>query len=175
MRRTHVTTEPSVLSEKRSAGNKYLIFRVDQVSYGISILKVKEIIGRQTITQIPETRDYIKGIINLRGKVIPVYDLRARMHKPERSPAESTIIVVEKMSEDNLVLAGLLVDAVSIVSHINKEDIEHLDLPMEHQHSHYVVGIAKEENHETILLDVEKMLSDEDPEALIDASSVDYL
>ncbi len=102
-----------------SIAGKYLTFTLDKEEYGIALLKVKEIIGMMPITSVPQTPDYVKGVINLRGKVIPVTDLRLRFDMPEIDYTDRTcIIVVEIQGAESTIQMGIVVDAVSEVRNI---------------------------------------------------------
>ena len=104
---------------------KYLTFTLAEEEYGIGILKIKEIIGMLPITSVPQTPDFVKGVINLRGKVIPVIDLRLRFGIREIDYTERTcIIVVEIAGQAGTVLIGIVVDSVSEVLNVKGDDIE---------------------------------------------------
>jgi len=104
---------------------KYLTFMLENKEYGIRILKIKEIIRLMDITHLPHTPDFIKGVINLRGKVIPVMDLRLKFDMPSREYDERTcIVVVEISTKTNVMLMGIVVDAVLEVMNISNSDIE---------------------------------------------------
>jgi purine-binding chemotaxis protein CheW len=104
---------------------KYLTFSLASEEYGISILEIKEIIGMMPITSVPQTPAHIKGVVNLRGKVIPVMDLRLRFGMTAMDDTERTcIIVVEISGQAGTVQVGVVVDAVSEVLNVKSEDIE---------------------------------------------------
>ena len=104
---------------------KYLTFALGKEEYGVEILKVREIIGLLSITPIPQTPQYVKGVINLRGKVIPVVDLRLKFHLPEKEFTQRTcIIVVNVEAGDISMLMGIVVDGVSEVLNLAEADIE---------------------------------------------------
>jgi purine-binding chemotaxis protein CheW len=104
---------------------KFLTFRLMDEEYGIAILDVKEIIGMMEITPIPKTPEFVKGVINLRGKVIPVIDLRLKFGLQSTAYDERTcIIVVEVPGQLGITALGLVVDAVNDVAHIREEDVE---------------------------------------------------
>ena len=104
---------------------KYLTFSLEEEEYGIGILKIKEIIGMMPVTSVPRTPDFVKGVINLRGKVIPVIDLRLKFSMKSIPYSERTcIIVVEIDSAASTVFIGIVVDAVSEVLNIKEEEIE---------------------------------------------------
>ncbi len=139
---------------------KYLTFSLAKESYGIGILKVKEIIGMMPITAVPRTPDFVKGVINLRGKVIPIIDLRLKFSMDSIEYSERTcIIVVEIDSESGTVLIGIVVDAVSEVMNIGEEDIEPPPAFGTHLDTDYITGMAKTEDDVKILLNIDKVLS----------------
>lgn len=139
---------------------KYLTFSLDQEEYGIGILKIKEIIGMMPITSVPQTPAFVKGVINLRGKVIPVIDLRLRFGMGEIDYTDRTcIIVVEIEAEADMVLIGSVVDTVSEVLSIKGEDIEDTPTFGAKLDTEYILGMAKMEGGVKILLDIAKVLS----------------
>ncbi len=139
---------------------KYLTFALANEEYGIGILKVKEIIGMMSITSVPQTPGFVKGVINLRGKVIPVVDLRLKFGMEEMEYTERTcIIVVEIAGEAGLVLIGIVVDAVSEVLNIKGEDIEDTPTFGTKLDTDYILGMAKMEGGVKILLDIDRVLS----------------
>jgi len=101
-------------------GGQYLTFSVENESYGLDIIYVTEIIGMQRVTEVPELPEYVRGIINLRGKIIPVMDIRLRFEKPFREYDEKTCIVVVEIQD---ISVGIIVDAVSEVITIREEEI----------------------------------------------------
>ncbi|MCK5310490.1 MAG: purine-binding chemotaxis protein CheW [Desulfobacteraceae bacterium] len=142
---------------------KYLTFSLEDEEYGIGILKVKEIIGMMAITSVPRTPEYVKGVINLRGKVIPVIDLRLKFTMESIEYSERTcIIVVEIDSESSTVLIGIVVDAVSEVLNIKEEDIEETPTFGTQLNTEYILGMAKMEGGVKILLNIDKVLSQEE-------------
>jgi purine-binding chemotaxis protein CheW len=142
---------------------KYLTFCLEKEEYGISILKVKEIIGMMPITSVPRTPQFVKGVINLRGKVIPVIDLRLKFGMGEIAYTDRTcIIVVEIDSDNNTVLIGIVVDAVSEVLNIKEEDVEETPAFGTKLNTEYILGMAKMEGGVKILLDIDKVLSNEE-------------
>lgn len=139
---------------------KYLTFTLEQEEYGIGILKVKEIIGMMAITSVPRTPDFVKGVINLRGKVIPVMDLRVKFHMGAIPYTERTcIIVVEIDSEEGTVLIGIVVDAVSEVLNIHEDEIEETPAFGTKLDTDYILGMAKTGGGVKILLNIDKILS----------------
>jgi len=139
---------------------KYLTFNMDNEEYGIGILKIKEINGMMPITTVPQTPAFVKGVINLRGKVIPVVDLRARFGMDTIDYTERTcIIVVEIEGNGETVQIGIVVDSVSEVLNIKGEDIEATPTFGTKLNTDYILGMAKMEGGVKILLDIDKVLS----------------
>jgi purine-binding chemotaxis protein CheW len=139
---------------------KYLTFTLNEEEYGIGILKVKEIIGMMEITTVPRTPAFIKGVINLRGKVIPIIDLRLKFEMGEIPYTDRTcIIVVEIDSEKGTILIGIVVDAVSEVLNIQEGDIEETPAFGTQLNTDYILGMAKTEGGVKILLNIDKVLS----------------
>jgi purine-binding chemotaxis protein CheW len=142
---------------------KYLTFSLASEEYGIGILKIKEIIGMMPITSVPQTPDYIRGVVNLRGKVIPVMDLRRRFGMPAMDYTERTcIIVVEISGQAGTVQVGVVVDAVSEVLNVKSEDIEPTPSFGTKLNTDYILGLAKTGGGIRILLDITRVLSSED-------------
>jgi purine-binding chemotaxis protein CheW len=142
---------------------KYLTFTLAGEDYGIGILKVKEIIGIMPITTVPQTPSYMKGVINLRGKVIPIVDLRLKFGMKELEHTDKTcIIVVEIASGDRKVMIGILVDSVSEVLNIKGADIEDAPSFGSSLNTDYILGMAKTGGKVKILLDIDKVLSSEE-------------
>jgi purine-binding chemotaxis protein CheW len=139
---------------------KYLTFSLDEEEYGIGILKVKEIIGMMPITTVPRTPGFVKGVINLRGKVIPVTDLRLKFGMDAMDYTDRTcIIVVEIDTNNSTVLIGIVVDAVSEVLNIKEEEIEQTPEFGTSLSTEYILGMAKIGGGVKILLDIDKVLS----------------
>ncbi len=142
---------------------KYLTFTLAAEEYGISILKIKEIIGMMSVTSMPRMPDYVKGVINLRGKVIPVIDLRLSFRMPARDYTERTcIIVVEIEGQVGTVKIGIVVDAVSEVLNIKPEDIEETPAFGTRLNTDYILGMSKMGSGVKILLDIDRVLSADD-------------
>ncbi len=139
---------------------KYLTFNLADEAYGIGILKVKEIIGMLPVTSVPKTPDFVKGVINLRGKVIPVVDLRRRFGMEKIEYTERTcIIVVEIEGPSGTIMMGIVVDSVSEVLNIKGEDIESAPTFGAKLDTDYILGMAKMEGGVKILLDIDRVLS----------------
>ena len=139
---------------------KYLTFSLAAEEYGIGILKVKEIIGMMAITTMPQVPVYVKGVINLRGKVIPVVDLRLKFGLEEAGYTDRTcIIVVEIQTDTGNVQMGIVVDAVSEVLNVKEADIEDTPTFGVAMRTDYILGMAKAGGGVKILLDIEKVVS----------------
>ena len=138
---------------------KYLTFKLGGEEYGLEILKVREIIGLMDITPVPRSRHYIKGVINLRGKVIPVIDLRLKLGLDEKEYTDRTcIVVVETVEDEVTALVGVVVDSVSEVVNIQGGQIDTtfgLDSAVSSQ---YILGMAKTDSGLKILLDTDAAL-----------------
>ena len=142
---------------------KYLTFSLADEEYGIGILKIKEIIGMMPITTVPQTPEFVKGVINLRGKVIPVIDLRLRFGMEAIDYTERTcIIVVEIEGSAGTVQIGIVVDAVSEVLNVNAEDVEETPTFGAKLNTDYILGMAKMEGGVKILLDIDRVLSNDE-------------
>lgn len=144
----------------RNLAGKYLTFRLDREEYGLEILKVREIIGLMGITKVPRTPQYIRGVINLRGKVIPVLDLRAKFGMDVIADTEETcIIVVDVENAGSTILMGILVDAVSEVLDIQAGEIEEPPTFGSEVDTRFIMGIGKVKNSVKILLDIDRVLT----------------
>ncbi|MCB2183621.1 MAG: chemotaxis protein CheW [Desulfobulbaceae bacterium] len=148
--------------------DKYLTFRLAGEDYGIDIAFVTEIIGIQKITEVPDMPEFIRGVINLRGKVIPVMDVRLRFKLAPRDYDERTCIVVVDI-EDNAV--GLVVDEVSEVADIPESQVESPPQSGRGKSSRYLKGMGKIDEEVKILLNVDKLLYEEEMEAILEATN----
>ena len=142
---------------------KYLSFTLAGEEYGIGILKIKEIIGMMPITSVPQMPKYFKGVVNLRGKVIPVIDLRTRFGMDVIDYTDRTcIIVVEIQGKTATVLVGIVVDSVSEVLNIRAEQIEDPPDFGASIDTGYILGMAKMDGGVKILLDIDRVLAAEE-------------
>lgn len=165
------TTNGAVVSNVEEIAGKYLTFRLDNEEYGIVITQVLEIIGVIKFTPLPRVPEYVKGVINLRGKVIPVIDLRLRFNLRETEHTEKTcIIVVEVVDEIGKLQIGLIVDSVSEVVNIVPEDIEATPRFGVKLDTDFILGMAKGKDAVRTLLDIECIIVSEDI-AMIKASA----
>jgi purine-binding chemotaxis protein CheW len=154
--------EQSIKSMSDKEG-KYLTFTLANEDYGIGILKIKEIIGMMPITKVPRCPEFVTGVINLRGKVIPVLDLRMRFGVDAAEYTERTcIVVVEVDSGSGTLMVGLIVDSVSEVLNIKAEDIEKTPDFGAKVDTDYILGMAKMSGGVKILLNIDRSLNVED-------------
>lgn len=142
---------------------KFLTFALGRDVYGIEIAYVIEIIGIQSITQIPELPEYIRGIINLRGKIIPVMDVRLRFRKPFQEYNDRTCIIVVDMRDVSI---GLIVDSVAEVLSIAEHDIVPPPEINTGHNSRFIKGIGKVGNEVKLLLDCDALLHHQEAEEL---------
>lgn len=151
--------------EEDTQKGKFLTFTLGNESYGIEIRHVTEIIGIQPVTEVPELPEYIRGIINLRGKIIPVMDVRLRFKKKFREYNDRTCVVVIDIEDVSI---GLIVDSVSEVMSI--PDTEIVAPPdVKRSGNKYIKGIGKTGNDVKLILDCEKLLSEDELDTLSEA------
>jgi purine-binding chemotaxis protein CheW len=151
----------SVLPLERAG--KYLTFTLSNQEYGVGIRKVREIMGILPITSIPHVPEHVKGVINLRGKVIPIIDLRLKFGiSPMDKTNQQCIVVVEIKSHDKEIMVGTLVDSVSEVINIRETDIEDTPTCGIDVHTDFILGMAKTGQGIKILLDIDMILGQEE-------------
>ena len=142
---------------------KYLTFALAHEEYGLEILKVREIIGYMDITAVPQTPHHVKGVINLRGQVIPVIDLRAKFGMETADVTEETCIIVVEISQGGHKFStGIVVDHVQEVLDIAGEDIEEAPQFGSSVNTDFILGMGKIEESVKILLDIDRVLGGED-------------
>ncbi len=148
---------------ERSEAAKYLTFDLAGEVYGLEILKVQEIIGIMRITQVPTVPDFVRGVINLRGRVIPVVDLRLKFEMSTQEDTERTCVIVVQIQRDNAaVTIGIVVDEVREVAAIDDDQIEPTPSFGTSVNTDFILGMGKTEDKVVILLDIERVLSTED-------------
>lgn len=140
-------------------GGKFLTFVLSDEEYGVDILCVREIIGIMDITTVPQTPQFVKGVINLRGKIIPVIDLRLKFDMPEKPTDKETCIIVVETKDT---LMGVMVDTVSEVMDIESSQIEAAPSFGTQIDTSFIRGMGKVNSKVKILLDIEKVLSSEE-------------
>lgn len=156
---------PAATADPRAG--KYLVFELGREEFGIRVLKVREIMGIQDITAVPQTPAHVKGVINLRGKVIPVVDLRLKFGLPEIEYTQRTcIIVVQVQGDASSMLMGIVVDGVAEVLNLAAGDIE--DTPDFGQGiaTPYLLGMAKIKGKVKILLEIDQVLTSKELDGL---------
>ncbi len=161
----------NVLEKKpeRQVAGKYLTFTLGREEYGLEILKVREIIGYMEITSVPQAASHVRGVINLRGQVIPVIDLRTRFGMASVDPTDQTcIIVVEIQLGDNPVNTGIIVDKVSEVMDVSAEQIEPAPTMGQDFETDFILGMGKIGDSVKILLDIDKVLLDRELETVLE-------
>jgi purine-binding chemotaxis protein CheW len=159
--------EPPAAAKTDSRAGKYLTFGLGREEFAIQVMRVREIMGVQEITAVPQMPDYVKGVINLRGKVIPVVDLRLKFAMPAQEYTQRTcIIVVQIDHEDTKVLTGVVVDEVSEVLTLQPGDIEDTPDFGRGVATPYLLGMAKVKGKVKILLDINKVMSDQEMQSL---------
>jgi len=143
-----------------SLAGKYLTFNLHAESYGIDVLKVREIIRHITITAVPQMPEYIRGVINLRGKIIPVMDLRVRFGFPNVTNTDQTCIVVVqvKLPDGKSTAMGMVVDGVEEVVSFNAADIEDTPDFGGQIAVDYILGMAKIKGVVKVLLDIDRVV-----------------
>ena len=159
---TAVMNEPATAQADARAG-KYLTFQLGNEEFGVRVLKVREIMGIQEITAVPQTPDHVKGVINLRGKVIPVIDLRLKFGMVHAEYTQRTcIIVTQVQGENGKILMGVVVDGVSEVLNLTAAEIEDTPDFGGNAAGQYLLGMAKVKGKVKILLDIDQVLSSQD-------------
>lgn len=161
---TPPSTDSTAVQATAELAGKYLTFKLAREEYGIGILKIREIIGMMSITGIPQAPPFIKGVINLRGKVIPVTDLRIKFGLESQEQTDRTCIIVVEVSQDGRpITMGLLVDTVSEVANIKGDAIEPPPAFGTRLDTAFIQGMAKIDGGVKILLDIDQVLTVADP------------
>ena len=143
-----------------SLAGKYLTFLVSKERYGLEILKVQEIIQMTQITLVPKCPNYIKGVINLRGRIIPVFDLRTKFNIAAKTDAQTTCIIIANLQVgDNKITIGMVVDSVLDVINFSSEEIEQPPNYGQQLEGKFILGMGKRDEHLNILLNLEKLIN----------------
>jgi purine-binding chemotaxis protein CheW len=149
----------ATLTQTKAKAGKYLTFALGKEEFGIAILKVREIIGHMTITAVPQMPGYVKGIVNLRGQVIPVVDLRSRFGMETKEVTDQTcIIMVDIHQADRSFFAGLVVDHVQEVLNIEADNIDDAPQFGTDVNTDFLLGIGKAGSAIKLLLDIDRVL-----------------
>lgn len=153
-------TETTTATTTVDLTGKYLTVVLDQEHYGIAVLKVREIIRMQKITPVPQMPHFVKGVINLRGRVIPVIDLRAKFDLKAEFGARTCIVVVQvRMASGDAVNTGLIVDSVEEVANLTNEEIEPAPEFGARVDTSYILGMAKVKDIVSMLLDIDRVVA----------------
>lgn len=154
-------TDQNSLGEKLAG--KYLTFKLDEEEYGLAILKVQEIIRMQDITRVPKAPHFFKGVINLRGKVIPIISLSLKFEIPEQEETELTcIVVVQIIKNDRETIMGIVIDEVREVLDIQPQHIENPPDFGSQINTEFIQGMGKVGEKVKMLLDIDKVLNSEE-------------
>jgi purine-binding chemotaxis protein CheW len=147
-------------------GTKYIVFSINQQIFGIEISKIKEVLSYRKITPLPQMKEFVKGIINLRGAVIPVFDLREKFNLPAKEYTRFHVIIVVEIAGR---IMGVIVDEISDVVEILPEEFQTTGNLPSNLRGEYLKGVGKKQDEMIILLDIERLLSREELE-LVDAA-----
>lgn len=149
------------LSEDSNLGHEYLIFNLGKEEYGIDILKVQEIRRYEQVTRIPNAPEFITGVTNLRGVIVPIIDLRVKFHLGSAEIADDTVVIVLNLKSR---VVGIVVDGVSDVLSLNPEQIKPAPDFSATLSTKYLLGLGLLNERMLILIDIEKLISSEDME-----------
>jgi purine-binding chemotaxis protein CheW len=150
---------------------KYLTFKLGDEEYGLEILKVQEIIRMQKVTKVPRAPEFVRGVINLRGKVIPVIELRKKFSMEEQEDTERTCIIVVRIERDGApIIMGIIIDEVKEVLDIDAANIEETPGFGASVDTEFIMGMGKLGDNVKMLLDIEKVLSGKDMQMLNDVA-----
>lgn len=150
-------------SQVDSKLGKYLTFQIGTEEFAVKVLQVREIIGVQEITPVPQTPSFVKGVTNLRGKVIPIIDLRLKFGLPESEYGQRTCIVITQVQRDaDKFVMGMVVDGVSEVLSIAEAEIEPTPDFGDGTVAPYLLGMAKVKDKVKIVLDIDRVLTASD-------------
>jgi purine-binding chemotaxis protein CheW len=165
---TMAPPESGPTTKGASRAGKYLAFQLGREEFAIQVLKVREIMGIQDITAVPQTPVFVKGVINLRGKVIPVVDLRLKFGLPEVEYTQRTCIIVVQIQgpDGNVSLTGIVVDEVSEAVNIAAGEIEDTPDFGDGVSTPYILGMAKSKGKVKILLDIDRVLQAQELDGL---------
>ncbi|CNI73895.1 chemotaxis protein CheW [Yersinia mollaretii] len=155
----------------QNTGQEYLIFTLGKEEYGIEILKVQEIRGYDRVTRIANTPDFITGVMNLRGVIVPIIDLRVKFQLPSADINENTVIIVLNLANR---IVGIVVDGVSDVLALNAEQVKPAPDFTATLSTKYLLGLGTLNDRMLILVDIEKLLNSEEMEIVDHVAEVSY-
>lgn len=148
------------------AGTQYIVFSINQQIFGIELFKTKEVLSYRKITPLPQVEGFVKGIINLRGAIIPVFDLREKFNLPAKEYTRFNVIIVVEIAGR---VMGVIVDEISDVLEILPEEFQTTENLPSNLRREYLKGVGKKQDEMIILLDMDRLLSPEELE-LVDAA-----
>jgi purine-binding chemotaxis protein CheW len=158
-----VDEQTSVYSERATAPSQYLTFKIEEEIYAVGILQVKEILRYETLTKVPSTPGSIRGVINLRGAVVPVIDLAVKFGQPESAVTKWTcVVIVEVKLHDEITVMGLMVDSVNQVIELLPDEIEPPPPFGAKVKVDYITGLGKTGKKFVLILDIDEVLSVEE-------------
>jgi purine-binding chemotaxis protein CheW len=165
------TTEATIssstsITSPASAAGEYLTFVLGDEQYGIEILKVQEIRGYDSVTQIANTPPFIKGVVNLRGKIVPIVDLRIKFNLGKVDYDEFTVVIILNLAGR---IVGIVVDGVSDVKALKEEQLREVPSLVTSIDTKYIVGLATVEEHMLILVDIERLMSSQEMQLIDNA------
>lgn len=154
-------------------GDEYLTFILGEEDYGVDILRVQELRGWEVVTRIPNSPDYVKGVLNLRGAIVPVFDLRQRLGMEEMPYSKETVVIVLRVNNQTGQRSmGIVVDAVSDVLNAHTETIRNTPEFSHEITTEFISGLAEADGKMIMLLDVDKLLNDDSESKYDDAEVV---
>jgi purine-binding chemotaxis protein CheW len=157
------TEQSSTLAGAIAGGNasscEFLAFKLGQEEYGIDILKVQEIRGYESVTRIANSPEFIKGVINLRGTIVPIVDMRIKFELGEPTYDQFTVVIILNIAKR---IVGIVVDSVSDVITLNREQIRPAPAMGTVLDTNYLVGLGTVDDRMLILVDIEKLMSGSD-------------
>ena len=157
-----INVEDTLLASEGELGDEYLTFSLAEEEYGVDILRVQELRGWETVTRIPNSPDFVKGVLNLRGAIVPIIDLRERFNLPVSDYTETTVVIVLSVNdgpEKNERTMGVVVDSISDVVHAKISDIQSTPKFGSSLDTEYISGLADADGKLLMLLNVDTMLS----------------
>lgn len=167
---SHATATIASVSSKTSLAGKYLTVVLESEAYGIAVLKVREIIRLQKITPVPQMPPFVKGVINLRGRVIPIVDLRVKFGLKAEFTERTCIVVVQvKLPTEQTVQMGLIVDSVEEVVTLAANEIEPTPDFGASISTEYLLGMAKVKGQVKTLLDIDRVVAPDTVQAIVQA------
>lgn len=150
-------------TEKARKKTHYLSFKLDKEIFAVSVYKVLEVLQMQKVTLVPKAPDYIKGVINFRGEILPVIETRTKFNMPERQESEKYVIIVLDLKVNNQkIILGAIADGVRDVLEINEEDIKDVPEMGSNYNTEFLSGMLKKDDGFIMILDIDKVFSVED-------------